>query len=228
MCARVPRCQGAKVPRGPGCRGALSYTFEFLMPPEPRRIVCGSGGIGRRASLRSLFPQGSGGSSPLFRITFKFNDLGELSSGGSAASSAAGSALMCEWCANAARVAQAVPPAAGYPSPVQQSMKRRSGVAGRPRLSARARHQQSTSNVPTLLNLHELEQPHSQLLRKWNEPLLLPFAELLAGSSACRWRPVAVSAVLLDALPQELLDQRPASRRVVRGGRSSVSPEKRS
>ena len=28
---------------------------------------CGSGGIGRRASLRSLCPQGRGGSSPLFR-----------------------------------------------------------------------------------------------------------------------------------------------------------------
>jgi hypothetical protein len=30
-------------------------------------LTCGSGGTGRRASLRSLFPQGSGGSSPLFR-----------------------------------------------------------------------------------------------------------------------------------------------------------------
>src|SRR5690606_5979209 len=32
-------------------------------------IACGSGGTGRRASLRSLFPQGSGGSSPLLRST---------------------------------------------------------------------------------------------------------------------------------------------------------------
>src|SRR5687768_2399136 len=29
--------------------------------------LCGSGGTGRRASLRSLLPQGSGGSNPLFR-----------------------------------------------------------------------------------------------------------------------------------------------------------------
>src|SRR5215471_3031343 len=36
---------------------------------------CGSGGTGRRASLRSLWPQGREGSNPFFRTTCQFNDL---------------------------------------------------------------------------------------------------------------------------------------------------------
>jgi hypothetical protein len=38
-------------------------------PADVIPSTCGSGGTGRRASLRSLFPKGSGGSSPLFRTT---------------------------------------------------------------------------------------------------------------------------------------------------------------
>lgn len=44
---------------------SLGYNAKFL--PRDGSLLCGSGGIGRRASLRSLCPQGRGGSSPLFR-----------------------------------------------------------------------------------------------------------------------------------------------------------------
>jgi hypothetical protein len=40
-------------------------------PADVIPSTCGSGGTGRRASLRSLFPKGSGGSSPLFRTTLR-------------------------------------------------------------------------------------------------------------------------------------------------------------
>ncbi len=46
---------------------AVPYNQSFL--PAFSALQCGSGGIGRRASLRSLCPQGRGGSSPLFRTT---------------------------------------------------------------------------------------------------------------------------------------------------------------
>ena len=52
-------------PRGAG-GASLGYTGLSCWR-EPSRQVGGSGGTGRRASLRSLLPQGSGGSNPLFR-----------------------------------------------------------------------------------------------------------------------------------------------------------------
>jgi hypothetical protein len=42
-----------------------------ILPIPACLFECGSGGIGRRASLRSLLPQGSGGSSPLFRTSLR-------------------------------------------------------------------------------------------------------------------------------------------------------------
>ena len=44
----------------------VGYTWVFQTVDVPPS--CGSGGTGRRASLRSLWPQGRGGSNPLFRI----------------------------------------------------------------------------------------------------------------------------------------------------------------
>ena len=41
-------------------------------------LHCGSGGIGRRASLRSWFPQGSEGSSPFFRTSLRFASMKRL------------------------------------------------------------------------------------------------------------------------------------------------------
>ena len=49
--------------------GSPCYTFKFR--PVVVHPSCGSGGTGRRASLRSLFSQESGGSNPLFRTTIK-------------------------------------------------------------------------------------------------------------------------------------------------------------
>src|SRR3990167_9552421 len=42
----------------------FARAWEFESPPGHR---CGRGGIGRRAALRGLYPQGCGGSSPLVR-----------------------------------------------------------------------------------------------------------------------------------------------------------------
>ena len=44
-------------------RVRYNLKFRSLIVPSS----CGSGGTGRRASLRSLWPQGRGGSNPLFR-----------------------------------------------------------------------------------------------------------------------------------------------------------------
>ena len=43
------------------------HMLYFQVPASRFHPSCGSGGTGRRASLRSLWPQGRGGSNPLFR-----------------------------------------------------------------------------------------------------------------------------------------------------------------
>ena len=43
----------------------------FQVPASRFHPSCGSGGTGRRASLRSLWPQGRGGSNPLFRTNLR-------------------------------------------------------------------------------------------------------------------------------------------------------------
>ncbi len=75
--ASVPRGGGA--PRALRCmlaRGSWSAAL-FLAGVDALYcrflpavfLACGSGGTGRRASLRSLWPQGRGGSNPLFRTS---------------------------------------------------------------------------------------------------------------------------------------------------------------
>jgi hypothetical protein len=61
---------GPALPRwtGGGSRSTGQDGFAILRSPADLiPSTCGSGGTGRRASLRSLWPQGRGGSSPLFR-----------------------------------------------------------------------------------------------------------------------------------------------------------------
>src|SRR5829696_5540999 len=63
-------------------RSTAGDGFAILWSPaDVIPSTCGSGGTGRRASLRSLFPKGSGGSSPLFRTTHSYRavDLGTVS-----------------------------------------------------------------------------------------------------------------------------------------------------
>ena len=57
-------------------RRALGYNRR--LQPVVVLPSCGSGGTGRRASLRSLLPQGSGGSNPLFRTTVKHLKLNDF------------------------------------------------------------------------------------------------------------------------------------------------------
>ena len=60
--------------RGFGLGRRSTGTRVSLILWSPADVIpstCGSGGTGRRASLRSLFPKGSGGSSPLFRTTHR-------------------------------------------------------------------------------------------------------------------------------------------------------------
>jgi hypothetical protein len=52
-------------------RRGTKVSLILLSPADVIPSTCGSGGTGRRASLRSLFPKGSGGSSPLFRTTLR-------------------------------------------------------------------------------------------------------------------------------------------------------------
>ena len=88
--AKVPGSQntGAAV----DCPHLAELRSILLVPAR------GSGGIGRRASLRSLLEQSSGGSSPPFRTTLHFNDLLGLASSGPA-SILDSNASLCEQCA---------------------------------------------------------------------------------------------------------------------------------
>ena len=65
--------------RGPsaGWRKA-TFSVYLLFLPALLVLQCGSGGTGRRASLRSLFPKGSEGSNPFFRTSIKSNDIKHL------------------------------------------------------------------------------------------------------------------------------------------------------
>ena len=51
------------------CSTAADRFAILWSPADVIPSTCGSGGTGRRASLRSLWPQGRGGSSPLFRTS---------------------------------------------------------------------------------------------------------------------------------------------------------------
>jgi hypothetical protein len=67
----------ARAKRG-GREGCYNPEFWSAGTPRLSRPRCGSGGIGRRASLRSLLEQSSGGSSPLFRTSL-LDDLNRTS-----------------------------------------------------------------------------------------------------------------------------------------------------
>jgi hypothetical protein len=56
------------------CGTVVLYNSKFQ--PVVFSSSCGSGGTGRRASLRSLWPQGRGGSNPLFRTNLQPDPTG--------------------------------------------------------------------------------------------------------------------------------------------------------
>ena len=69
---------GAKVPRAWGrAGGRFTLRTVFVILDVPARDVpgCGSGGTGRRASLRSLWGQPRGGSNPPFRTNLRSREL---------------------------------------------------------------------------------------------------------------------------------------------------------
>src|SRR5258707_15130994 len=51
---------------------AVVSSIKAAQPPR-KAVTCRSGGIGRRAWFRSMYPQGCGGSSPFFGTSFFLN-----------------------------------------------------------------------------------------------------------------------------------------------------------
>jgi hypothetical protein len=70
--AATPRSGYGGRARAASARRAREGSAILQSPADVIPSTCGSGGTGRRASLRSLWPQGRGGSSPLFRTNARF------------------------------------------------------------------------------------------------------------------------------------------------------------
>src|SRR5262245_3335582 len=83
-CTPEPPCAYATCSAATWERPRKERVFDIIR----RFALRGSGGIGRRASLRSLWPQGREGSSPFFRTNHQFNKLGGASTGLTARASA--------------------------------------------------------------------------------------------------------------------------------------------
>src|SRR5437879_3582382 len=97
------------------CRiDAVPSSFKAAQPPRIE-VTCRSGGIGRRAWFRSMYPQGCGGSSPFFG-TIRFNQ-----SGGEVVFPCASESASLQTANPQAKVALAFPDFSRYQTPFRET-----------------------------------------------------------------------------------------------------------